>query len=153
MIAEQLTARLRAAAEYMTLVGWTRDAELADDASVSVFGAVLHCGPKDGDEELVTRLLLERNRVAGFDLMTSFDEEEAFVFLSETEITESELEALFGADWNAIVYTIRATAQLGYEPRYQAMTKALMNFCRQRVTRVIREFTAADLLSRSLATA
>lgn len=117
MIATELTLRLRAAAEYLTRVGWSHDEQRDDTGRVSIVGAVLDCADRTGDEHLVLQVLRARSRGEGWNKTVAIDEEDVFVYLSTATITEADLEAVFGPGWEAVCLLIREAAKLTPEQR------------------------------------
>lgn len=145
MIAKQLTDRLRNAAAIMATVGWASEFDQNPGQKVTLMGAVRSTTlwSKGADELLATLVLEERNRKAGYNVMGSMDAAEALCYLRNTHIEENELEALFGSQWRLVVRTVRDAAT---DPeRFALVGKNLMKLSRHRVTRVMSDFTAADL--------
>lgn len=145
MIAKQLTDRLRNAAAIMATVGWASEFDKTPGDKVTLMGAVRSTTiwSKGADEMLAAMVLEERNRKAGYNLMGSMNEAEALCYLRNTHIEEAELEALFGSQWRLVIATVRDAVT---EPeRFVLVGKRLFELCRQRVTRVMSDFTASDL--------
>lgn len=109
----------------MTLVGWSRDAEIDDEGNVSVVGAIKGCAPLDGTEQLILQVLRERKRDALWNTRAD-SEEDVFVYLSTATITEADLEAVFGPRWADVVRLVQAAAALTQQ-QFEALGYAFMS--------------------------
>lgn len=111
-VAEQLTGRLRAAADYLARSGWTQYVEQDSFGQVCLTGAIRYCAPRVGDEELVVVVQQQRDRAERWNDVDGRFAGEVLTELRTAEVTDVDLAATFGPQWEAVVGLVRRAAAL-----------------------------------------
>src|SRR4051812_29465783 len=101
-----LTPRLRLAADYLHKVGWTTGTEKNERGQVCLTGAIRYCEPQNGDEYLIREVLRKRGRAENWN-DNDANAAEVEEYLRTAEVTDKDLEEVFGPQWLEIVTVIR----------------------------------------------
>lgn len=108
--AQSLTEACRAAARYIGEHGWTQGRMENKRGQVCLTGALKHCTPVPGDFELAREVHRYRGRGEEWNDTDVRDSEDVIGYLSTTEITNADLEEVFGPQWRVIVTVVRTIA-------------------------------------------
>lgn len=133
-----LTPRLRAAADYMEVHGWTQNTERAQNGAVCMTGAVRHCSPPPGDFYLIRQVLRENSRAETWNDYPGRTQEQVVEALRTITITDVDLEEIYGPQWKQIVTLVRQTACLSEE---QILALAAARYARKDTDR---DFSAGE---------
>ena len=110
-----MTERLRLAAEYIPAHGWTKGTEQDEKGAVCLTGALRLCAPVEGDFYLIREVLRKRDRAEGWNDAEGRTESEVVEYLKTAEVTDADLADTFGPQWEQIVALVRRTAVLTAE--------------------------------------
>ncbi len=120
-VTTELTERLRHAATYIDEHGWTQATERdADDGRVCLTGAVRLCDPQPGDAWLIRQVLRRRGRAEAWNDQPGLSAGEVVGYLQDADITDGDLAATFGPDWQRVVDAARASGRAGWNAMYGA---------------------------------
>jgi hypothetical protein len=117
--AQELTSRLRTAAEYLEEHGWVQDEERLDTGEVCLTGAVRWCAPRNGDEYLVRGVLRRRGRAESWNDAEGRTGGEVLEFLRSASVTDADLADTFGPQRQQMVSLVRRIAQLYDGPLFE----------------------------------
>lgn len=115
------------AADLIEERGWIKGTEVNERGEVCIEGAVRLCAPQPGDGAIYREVVAYRQHGASWndaDERTA-DEVLAWLRTQAWEITDDELEAVFGPDWEHVVALVRRAASLTDAERqtyYDAVT-------------------------------
>lgn len=116
-IAEELTARERAAQNTLAERGWTQgEFEDGEGGAVCLHGAVRFCAPQNGDEHIITQVLNRRGFTYEWNDDPDRSADEVPGALS-ADVTDEELAQTFGPQWAEIVALVRRAALLTHSER------------------------------------
>lgn len=104
--------RLAKAAGYITDHGWTQGEYSTGDGKVCLHGAVRSCVPVDGDTEIIRAVLRNKGFSEDWNDEPGRTADEVIQVLQAIEITDADLEATFGPQWEPIIALVRRAAAL-----------------------------------------
>lgn len=110
-ITQELNERLHASADYLDAHGLTQFRLRETDGRVCATGAVILCQPSTGDEQVIIAVQRHRGRAESWNDEPERTAEEVSASL-RVDITDAELVATFGPQWEAIVGLTRRVTTL-----------------------------------------
>ena len=110
------------AADMIEHVGWTQNKEIAADGSACLTGALKLCEPQPGDWLLARGVYRQHGHGEGWNDETGRTANEVINYLRKTEITNADLAATYGNQWEQFVALIRRITTLTNKEKQKFVT-------------------------------
>jgi len=107
--------RLQLAAEYIETHGWVQGTEKSDGGQVCLHGAIKFCAPADGDTEIIRAMMRREGYSESWNDADGRNVSDVLTALHAVSVTDEDLAATFGPQWDAVVTLARRAATLTAE--------------------------------------
>jgi len=103
-----------AAARYIQRVGWTQGSGEVTDTKKTLTAALRWCAPTVADGFIAREVFRRRGRAEEWNDVTGRTQSEVVAYLAGSEITDDDLAATFGSQWQEIIGVVHRSA--GFRP-------------------------------------